>query len=387
MEKTVQDTLDSKTNSQANLVGVSHDYTFNLAEILIAPTWNCNLRCKYCFVDKTGVSDDTPAMTYEMGVRVIDALDEGLADVKRIGIHLYGGEPFTNLTAIEGMVDRARQKPAGRFIFIATTNGTILSDKVIELINRCDMRIQLSLDGPMNIHDECRVQADGSPTHHKVIRFLETIRAKTSAQVIAAAVIRSGSRLLEVTDYLRTLPIDTIKAQAVRSPAGSPYALTDAEWDLYKQQRGAIAHKVIAEIEAGEMPVDDRFNNRLLQMLSNANRTKFCDAGQTTFGISPNGDIRACLLLTGQKDLLGHINDPDPRVWRQKGLEWRSVPLEPRCESCPYLNLCGGGCPATLSVCGVEECSIVAAECDATQVIFDHFKDQQEALLVLIGIK
>ncbi len=365
----------------------SPDHVFHIGEILIAPTWNCNLRCKYCFVDKTGVSEETPAMTYEMGARAVDALDAGLGNVKKICIHLYGGEPFTNLPAIEGIVDRALEKPAGRFSFIATTNGTILSDRVIDIINRCHMKIQLSLDGPMNIHDGCRLNADGSPTHQEVIRFLETLRARTSVSITAAAVIRSGTRLLEVTDYLRTLPINTIKAQAVRLPADSPYTLTAAEWELYKEDLMAIAHKVIAEIEAGERPVDDRFNNRLLQMLTNADRRKFCDAGQTTFGITPNGDIRACLLLTGQKDRLGHIDDPDPQVWRQKGMEWRAAPLEARCVSCPYLNLCGGGCPATLSVCGTGECDVVAAECDATKMIFDHFKDHREDLLILIGIK
>jgi uncharacterized protein len=364
----------------------SPDHVFHYAEVLVAPTWNCNLRCKYCFVDKTGVSDDTPAMTYETGARVIDALDEGLANVKHICVHLYGGEPFTNLPAIEGMVDRVQEKTPGRFSFIATTNGTVLSDKVIDIIGKSNMTIQLSLDGPQDIHDGCRVQANGSPTHQTVIRFLETVRDKTSVHIIAAAVIRSGSRLLDITDYLRTLPIDNIKAQAVRLPDDSPYALTKAEWELYKQDLMTIAHKVIAEIEAGKSRVDDRFNNRLMQMLSNADRQKFCDAGQTNFGITPNGDIKACILLTGPKDYLGHIDDPDPKVWRQKGMDWRAAPLEARCKDCSYLNLCGGGCPATLSVCGTGECSVVAMECDATKMIFDHFKDHQEALLVLVGI-
>ncbi len=363
------------------------DYAFHSAEVLVAPTWSCNLRCKYCFVEETEVVDESPAMSYETGTRVIDALNEGLSDVKRICVHLYGGEPFTNLKAIEGMVDRAREFPPGRFTFTATTNGTVLSDRVIDIIDKSKMTIQLSLDGPMDIHDGCRLHADGSPSHEKVIRFLETVRARTSSKIIAAGVIRSGSRLLEVTDYLRTLPVNHIKAQAARLPDGSPYALTDDEWEVYKEDLMAIGHKVIAEIEAGKKPVDDRFNNRLLQMLSNADRVRFCDAGQTNFGITPNGNVRACILLTGEEALLGHIDDPDPRVWREKGLNWRARPLETKCHSCTYLNLCGGGCPATLPVCGSDECAIVAAECDATKMIFDHFKDNQEALLILIGMK
>jgi hypothetical protein len=49
-------------------------------------------------------------MSPEMGARVVDALDEGLGDVRTITIHLYGGESFTNLPAVQAIVNRALQK-------------------------------------------------------------------------------------------------------------------------------------------------------------------------------------------------------------------------------------------------------------------------------------
>ena len=105
-----------------------------IAEILVANTWTCNLRCSYCFVRRTDVMSDEDHMSAETAVRVIDALDEGLHEVKKIQVHLYGGEPFLNLPAIEAMVKRVREKKAGRFEFLVTTNGTILSDAVIDLL-------------------------------------------------------------------------------------------------------------------------------------------------------------------------------------------------------------------------------------------------------------
>ena len=93
------------------------------AEVLVATTWECNLRCAYCFVRERGISAAGYRMTSEMATRVIDALDEGLAHVESVCVHLYGGEPLVNLPAMKALVDRARKKRPGRFTFAITTNG------------------------------------------------------------------------------------------------------------------------------------------------------------------------------------------------------------------------------------------------------------------------
>jgi uncharacterized protein len=325
-------------------------------------------------------------MSLETAARVIDALDEGLSEVDKIRVHLYGGEPLTNLPAAEAMVKRAREKKAGRFAFAITTNGTLLSDAVIDLLEAGKFHIVLSIDGPAEIHDECRQTVDGAPTHQSVIDFLEAVRSRTSCHVTGSSVIRSGWRLLHASEYLRTLPIDEIKAQAVRLAAGTPYALTEQDVELYNQDLEAIGERVIQDLEAGKFPLERRFSGRVMKMLVKGEGiSRYCDAGGNNLGITPSGDVRACLLVEDPTALLGHIDDP-PETWRQAGLKWQDKPLRPECKSCPYLQLCGGGCPAMLSVCGDEECKFVAKESQVAAAIFDHFRDNPKELLGLVGI-
>jgi len=327
-------------------------------------------------------------MSPEVATRIVDALDEGLDDVRIITIHLYGGEPFINLPAARAMVDRALQKKPGRFNFSVTTNGTVLKDETLEVLDRGKFYIILSIDGPAEIHDECRKKKDGSPSHANVIRFLEAVRSRTSCIVCGSSVVRSGWGLRQATDYLRTLPIHSIKAQAVRVPAGTRYALSPAERAVYLEDLEYIGRHVIEELEAGKVPIDNRFASRVLQLLKGVERQSYCGAGTTTFGITPAGNVLPCLLL-GEKEgkiILGHVND-NPETWKEAGRAWKATPLRPKCKTCSYLYLCGGGCPAMISVCAQDECELVSKNCEVCISIYEHFKDHKpDALLGLAGI-
>jgi len=360
------------------------------AEILVAPTWECNLRCKYCFVKNNKIEKDEGMMTPELAVRVIDSLNEGLSSVSSICVHFYGGEPFINLPAIKAMVDRAVELKTGRFCFVATTNGTVLSDELLEVIEKGKVVLSVSIDGPEAVHDECRKKANGTPTHADVVRFIETVRAKTSCHVMGASVIRSGWTLRQAVDYLRTLPIRDIKAQAIRSQKGEPYALTDEEREIYKKDLEYVGQLVIQDLEAGRLPMDGRFSSRVLQVLANTSRDSFCGAGLYNFGITPNGKVYPCILINNSESLLGNVTD-DPKVWVEAGKQWvqRVTRVhKPECQSCSSFKLCGGGCPVVSSVCGEEECDLVHKNCDVTMQIYNHFKetDNLEALLGLIGV-
>lgn len=325
-------------------------------------------------------------MSEEMAFQVIDRLDSGLADDDSICIHLYGGEPLTNPSAVEALLKRAAEKRPNRFSFSITTNGTCHSEYDINLLRKGNFSVILSIDGPEEIHDECRRTEDGAPTHSRVIQFLETLRSQTSCLVRGSAVVRSGWTLAQATAYLRTLPLDAIKAQAVRINSESPLSLTPQEKQAYLKDLEAIGHRVITELEAGRVPLDDRFTNRVLQLLTGERREAYCGAGESIFGITPSGQVRSCILIDSEDSLLGHI-DNDPELWIQAGLKWKtSRPRRTECKTCSYLSLCGGGCPAIIPVCGSDECDLIRKTCEVAVKIHDHFQFCPEILLATVGI-
>lgn len=356
------------------------------AEVLVANTWDCNLRCSYCFVQRGGLSVGGGRMPPSRARRVIDALDEGLAQMEAIGVHLYGGEPLTHLPAIEAMVDRVAAKPPGRFSFCITTNGTVLNDRVVELLQRGRFSIVLSIDGPAEVHDQCRRTARGQPTHARVIEFLETVRARTDCEVRGSSVVRPGRTLAAANRYLHTLPVDHIKAQAVRVAPGAPGGLSVAERQAYLDDLEAVGRQVIACLERGETPRDDRFSSRILQLLARQHRRTYCNAGVTVFGITPEGDVLPCLLMNPDDCRLGNIDEP-PHTWVEAGRQWRRAQaMRPECRDCPSLPLCGGGCPAMMPLCGADECELTRKNCEVATAIYEHFQSRPEALLALAGI-
>lgn len=356
------------------------------AWFLIATTWHCNLRCSYCFVRESGLDSASASMSPDLAVRVVDALDAGLPHVESICLHLYGGEPLTNLPAMEALVERARGKAPGRFSFEITTNGTVLSRRALDLLQAGHFGVVLSVDGPAEVHDACRRTHAGEPTHARVLEFLDALRAQTDCRVRGSSVVRSGWSLAQASAYLHSLPVGAHKAQMVRGVDG-PLALTAEERQAYLRDLEAIGQETIDALEAGHVPRDDRYRMRLMQLFKGTPRESFCGAGRAIFGITPFGDVLPCVLLDAEAHRLGHI-DGAPGTWLEAGLQWRAA-HRPRgeCTQCDALPLCGGGCPAMLSACGAEECEITRHECRVVRSVYEHFRDREDKLFPLFGIK
>ncbi len=355
-------------------------------EILVNATQKCNLNCSYCFVDKGKFSYDNnnqQSLSSKTAKRLIEVLPNRLPWAKNICIHFYGGEPLLNLPAINEAIQTALPK-GDLFSFSITTNGTVATKKAIAILKKGGFNIILSIDGPEQIHDTYRRTKNGAPTHVKVLKFLEKVKSERLF-VRGSSVVRKGWSLKEAHAYLKTLPVDAIKAQAVRLPASNPIGLCGEERTDYFSHLKQIGEETIESIHQDRYPIDDRFNNRVLQLLCKTKRESFCGAGTRTFGMSSDGTMLPCVLLAGKKDVsLGNINDGDK--WVNEGLLWASR-HKPRkeCQECWALPLCGGGCPAMLSVCGEDECELVRANCEIALEIYASFLGHPQDLLVLSG--
>jgi uncharacterized protein len=356
-------------------------------EILVNATQKCNLNCSYCFVDKGKFNYGTKrleSLSPKTAKHLIEILPSRLPWAKHFCIHFYGGEPLLNLPAINEAIQTALPK-GNLFSFAITTNGTISTKKAMTTLRKGRFNVILSIDGPEHIHDTYRRTKQGAPTHKKVLKFLEKTRSE-KLFVRGSSVVRKGWSLQEARVYLKTLPVDAIKAQAVRLPPSNPIALSGKERNDYFKHLKQIGKETIEGINQDKNPKDDRFNNRVLQLMCKTTRESFCGAGTRTFGMSSDGTMLPCVLLAGKKGVsLGNINDDN--TWVKQGLEWanKHKPRE-KCQECWALPLCGGGCPAMFSVCGEDECELVRANCETALEIYASFINNPEDLLVLSGV-
>ncbi len=357
-------------------------------EVMVNATQECNLACRYCFVDRGRFDygeERTRMLSPYLIRKLVRMLPEKLPDVREFCIHFYGGEPLLNLPALRAAVEAAGNYP--RFVFAITTNGTICSEESLSILRKGRFNVILSIDGPPHIHDQVRRTSSGMPTHARVMRFLNELRAQNGQYVRGSSVVRKGWSLREAREYLKTLPVDAIKAQAVRLQPDNELALDENERQEYFEHLREAAAETIECVRHGKNPKDDRFNHRVLQLMTGRRRKAFCGAGRRVFGMASDGTLLPCVLLAGKEGMaLGSIDDPDMK-WVENGNNWADD-HGPRteCKTCWALPLCGGGCPAMLSVCGEDECEMVRANCEMALAIYGSFLDRPQDLLVLAGV-
>jgi uncharacterized protein len=151
---------------------------------LFMPTYQCNLRCPYCFQDHMRTNPEfqhllrtmTPAMVDRIlatwpGLERNHGIEEGEEFTRTVG--LYGGEPFLaeNRPIIEYIIGRVRE--LGPASFWAVSNATQL-DAYADLLGPDGIAsIQITIDGPPELHDKRRIHADGSGSFAQIARNVD----------------------------------------------------------------------------------------------------------------------------------------------------------------------------------------------------------------------
>lgn len=189
---------------QSPVQRIEHHYTTILSEILerrvegitLQVTQQCNLRCKYCVYSGNYQSREHSGkqMSFEMAKKGIDFVLERSADLSRIPIGFYGGEPLLAFGLMKKIVRYAKERAAGKALsFNVTTNGTLFTDENIEFLLENDFSVMISLDGSKDIHDRNRVfAATGKGTFDAIMEGLQKIKRESPelySRIIFNAVI------------------------------------------------------------------------------------------------------------------------------------------------------------------------------------------------------
>lgn len=116
-------------------------------------TGDCNLDCKYCYEGEK----QKDYMSIETADKVVDFISyqiNKISSIKnnRIIIVLYGGEPLLNIKTLKYLMNRLDSKIDKNFRYDLTTNGTILNDDSLDILEQIGS-ISVSVDGGKKVHD------------------------------------------------------------------------------------------------------------------------------------------------------------------------------------------------------------------------------------------
>jgi len=142
-----------------------------IADIMIAPTMDCNARCYYCF--ENGCHHDK--MTLEIADGVVSYIKENW-NHDLFNINWFGGEPLMATDIIDYISEQLEENGV-RFISRITTNGYYLTSEIAQRAKEKwhTHKIQISIDA---LHDEYNkikrfVNSDCNNPFERVIKNLE----------------------------------------------------------------------------------------------------------------------------------------------------------------------------------------------------------------------
>ena len=147
-----------------------------LSILFLEITEQCNFRCSYCIYSENYPNErieTSKNMSFDTAKKAVD----GLVPLSKnnVMIGFYGGEPLLNMGLIRQIMNYSKEKfPDKEFGFSMTTNF-FNADRYIQDIVNNRMYINLSLDGPKEIHDKCRRTKNGKPTYDRIMSNLKKI--------------------------------------------------------------------------------------------------------------------------------------------------------------------------------------------------------------------
>jgi len=153
--------------------------TFNI-------THNCNLRCKYC--QYTGEQyfgyrrHEKKTINENVAKRMIKTFLLHSRNKKdNFNIGFFGGEPLLCLDLIKRLINFSREfkkkiKHRGKITFRIITNGVCLNKESIEYFVKHNIELQISIDGPRQIHDANRIFPSGRGSFDIVLKNIKMIK-------------------------------------------------------------------------------------------------------------------------------------------------------------------------------------------------------------------
>lgn len=193
-------------------------------QVTLQLTQNCNLRCDYCaytggylnrmYADKN--------MSFETAKKAIDYLFAHSCEKNRVALGFYGGEPLLRFDLLKRCVAYVKEcYPEKDVLYTVTTNGTLLTDTIVEYLFSNDINVMISLDGPQELHDRHRKYPDGSGSFDVVMKNLKRIKEK-------------------YPDYYKKISINTVLSPNNDFSCVKDFYDTDAVMDFYNPRYSLI---------------------------------------------------------------------------------------------------------------------------------------------------
>lgn len=327
--------------------------------------FNCNMHCKYCSQANTDKRKGTSVkQAVEFAKRFCESVK---GDPKRI--ELWGGEPLVYWKHIKAIMPILKAR-FPQTLFGIITNGSLVTQEIIDFIDRNDMTCVLSYDGPAQYIRGEDVLADENKRklwvelYHRVKDKPRDISPTTQRFAIASTITRVNKNLSEVIEYDRkmfgdvTVPVfhDYVTAM------GGIYGQDGYEATCFRlSDCKDIEAEAYQNLNASDIEVSTSCIASAQELILKAvhhapTGTSLCGSdGDDCLFVKIDGTIMRCQNEDALPNQYGSLFDlSKARVTGATMWQKRET-----CTTCPVVGLCRGACPfmkgnAFASACAVK---------------------------------
>ena len=315
-----------------------------MAPILMI-TSKCNIKCTYCYEEGVKLH----SMSDEVINGIIKWIDKKIEKDNLNAIYptLFGGEPLINPKKLFNLMDGINKVANNKGVHVnysCSSNGVLLTDKLArELVSKGLNEIQISLDGPEKIHNIRRVGVNGYSNYNECLKGLITACEFIDTPTLKINFDRHNLNF--IPDLYDSLVKNDLhkKIEVKLEPIAMQFGnLSNIKYDntyLLPPNSSELADSYNFLITEAEL------RGFKIQM-STSHTTPCMLVFKQGFAIDTKGNIFKCISLLGRDEYkVGSIfsdlllsefeNQMDIRTRLKQCIE----------EKCPFIPVCGGGCP------------------------------------------
>lgn len=330
-------------NNEVNNDAKSGQFGFEIRSITINVTQVCNLKCTYCAAGGDGTyGDPVTRISIEKTIPQLKFLIAGIRPNRKFHISFVGGEPLLYPEGIQAIYDYVTEETKTKNItpiFSVVTNGTVITDKVIDMFKKTKLHVTVSLDGEKKINDVMRPTRTGASSTDLTLEGIQKLHAiKNHLQSfgISGVFNEMNQNISDTYKFFNTLNPDWMEFN---------FAYSQASRELqskYLEQMNVIADQAWAKGQEEELRKIKVFDHYFNLLDSQQKVENHCGAGKSYLMVDAKNQLYACVWSVGKaSEVVG-----TGRVIDHTKLEKYQKPLIVlnNCQTCWARYLCGGGC-------------------------------------------
>jgi uncharacterized protein len=309
----------------------------------------CNLSCVYCFTDKTKKINSTIALFYKLIDNYVYQYSQNIK--YPVICFKMTGEPFMDIDMLEKLIaytKKIEQNTDKRFIYFYLTNGTILNDRIINILKKPlgeNRKIDISLDGPREIHDSYRTFKEGQGSYDIIMDNVQRFKNEGFDIGFAGVVAKLYPYPAKILKHYIELGASTANIKPIR--AGSALSFdNDTVVELmkgYNEYFGLIKKWIVEENLQKLKIIKDDFGMRALKTLvTKIPVLQRCGWSTHNFSVNEVGDFYPCDSMMGIDEFkIGNVTS---------GFDIGKFKIDlttirrGKCKICWARYICGGTC-------------------------------------------